>query len=140
MHRDEARFANEAFYIAFANHDLQSMERLWDPQADLVCVHPGWPPLTDRAAIMESWARILGNSEQPAIAVHALTPVPVSDAMLVVCYERMGDGAGGTDATVMVASNMFVDGVDGPRLVFHHSGLCGDPPQFPEPSVPTWNA
>ena len=28
MHRDEARFANEAFYLAFARRDLDAMEAL----------------------------------------------------------------------------------------------------------------
>jgi hypothetical protein len=87
---------------------------------------------------MESWARILGNRDQPDVAVHALAPVTAGEAVLVVCYEWLGNA--GSSATVMVASNLFVSGPDGPRMVLHQSGLCADPPPLPEPSVRTLNA
>ena len=124
MLREEALFANEAFYVAFATRDLAAMDDVWAHRPDVVCIHPGWPALTDRATVMESWSRILGNARQPTVVAHALTTVPCGEAMLVVCYERLED-------TVMVASNLFVPGAGGPRLLIHHAGLCSDPPELP---------
>ncbi|MEQ8860283.1 MAG: nuclear transport factor 2 family protein [Pseudomonadales bacterium] len=127
MHRDEVLFANEAFYVAFASADLAAMERLWAERDDVVCLHPGWPALCGREAVLESWARILGNPDQPAVTVHALDALAAGPgAMLVVCYETMAD-------TVMVASNLFVSTADGPRLLSHQAGLCPDPPALPQP-------
>ena len=133
MHRDEALFANEAFYLAFAEGDLAAMDRLWASRPDVVCVHPGWPALTDRDIVMESWARILGNPNQPDVVVHAVETVVLGEAALVVCYEQMGE-------TVMTASNVFVAGPDGPRMVAHHAGLCSDPPGLPAVTAPSFDA
>jgi hypothetical protein len=133
MTRDEALFANEAFYLAFAEGDLDAMDRLWAERSDVACLHPGWPALTDRDAVMESWRRILGNPDQPKVAVNTMAAIELGAAVLVVCYERMGD-------TVMVAHNVFVDGPEGPRMVAHQAGLCAEPPPLPEATVPTFNA
>jgi hypothetical protein len=132
MHREEVLLANEAFYLAFAEKDLAAMDRVWADRPDVVCVHPGWPALTDRRTVMESWARILGNPEQPAPAMHVTDLVDLGGAVLVVCYERVADA-------VMVASNLFAAGPSGPRLVAHHAGPCGAPPELPPLTVPSLN-
>jgi hypothetical protein len=133
MHRDEVLFANEAFYLAFSVGDLAAMDSLWADRPDVVCMHPGWPALTDRDTVMESWARILGNPDQPEVGVHAVETVDLGDVMLVVCYEQMGD-------TVLVANNVFMAGPDGPRMVAHQSGLCSEPPELPQLTVPSFDA
>lgn len=134
MHRDEALFANEAFYIAFAGADLDEMDRIWSEREDVVCLHPGWPALLGRDAVMESWARILANPDQPRVSVHAVDALALgSQAMLVVCYETMAD-------TVMVASNVFVAEAGGPRLLSHQAGLCPDPPTLPRPRPAPFDA
>lgn len=126
MHRDGVLFANDAFYVAFANGDVEAMDRLWAQRDDVVCLHPGWPALRGRDVVMESWMRILRNPDQPRVGVHAVDAVRLGgDAMLVVCYETMAD-------TIMVACNVFVAGADGPQLVSHQAGLCADPPALPE--------
>ena len=52
---------NLAFYAAFAERDLEAMGELWASDADVACMHPGWPVLEGRDAVMESWSRILSN-------------------------------------------------------------------------------
>ncbi len=133
MQREEALFANEAFYLAFAQRDLTAMERLWDERPDVVCLHPGWPALTHRDAVMESWARILGNPDQPAVDMHVAEVVSLGAAVMVVCYEMVG-------GSVMVASNVFVGGPHGPRLVVHQAGPCSHPPPLPESPAPSFDA
>ncbi len=63
---DHALFANDTFYLAFAQKDFKSMERLWASTHATLCIHPGWPAISRRDEIVESWRRILTNPEQPA--------------------------------------------------------------------------
>ena len=122
MHDHEAEFANEAFYLAFAQKDLDAMERLWATNCGVVCLHPGWPALTDRKAIMESWKSILTNPNQPPIDFYGVTSTRVAEQIVaVVCYEVV---AGNT----MVATNVFVAEDDGPKIAVHQSGVCANPP------------
>lgn len=134
MHRDEVLFANEAFYLAFANADFQAMAGIWSGRGDVVCAHPGWPVLQGRHEVLASWRRILGNPDQPRVSVHVAGVQPLGDgAALVVCYETMA-------GTVMVATNVFEREPEGPRLVCHQAGLCSEPPELPPRPPPGFDA
>ena len=67
MKLEQALFVNEAFYLAFAQKDLTAMDNLWAREHPVICVHPGWPAITDRAEIMQTWQQILSNPQQPGI-------------------------------------------------------------------------
>ncbi len=49
---DEILAANAAYYRAFAGGDFAAMSRIWAPD-QVSCVHPGWPVLVGRAAVLE---------------------------------------------------------------------------------------
>ena len=133
MHRNEALFANEGFYLAFALRDLDAMEQLWSSNPSVLCVHPGWPALTTRAEVMESWARILGNPGQPQVAFHVQEIMAIGEVVAVVCYEQVV-------GAVMLASNWFVEEGGTVRMVGHHAGVCGNPPPLSEAKVPRLDA
>ena len=107
--------ANAAFYDAFASQDMEAMDELWARGVDVVCIHPGWPPLYGREDVMESWRSILLGGEAPPIVCDAPRATQIGEAGLVTCYERIGD-------QVLVASNAFVlqEGVW--QLVHHQAG------------------
>ena len=122
MHPSEAEFANEAFYMAFNRRDLAAMEALWSARHEAVCLHPGWPALIGREAIMGSWRSIFANPDQPPVTFHSASACRMGAGMVaVVCYEVV---AGST----MVATNLFVEEEGSPKLVLHQSGICARPP------------
>ncbi len=41
VERDAVLFANEAFYRAFVDRDLATMEQVWSRRDSVVCIHPG---------------------------------------------------------------------------------------------------
>ena len=126
MHTNEALFANEAFYLAFNQKDLDAMRAVWSASEGLVCLHPGWPALLGRTAVLESWENILANPQQMSLAMYgaeatALGGVRGTEAVMVTCYERVG-------GNIMVASNLYIAENGLAKLVHHQSGPCGDPP------------
>jgi len=125
LHPNEALFANEGFYLAFTEGDVDAMDRLWSGKPSVLCVHPGWPALTTRPAVMESWARILENPGRPQVAFHVQEVMPMGEVVAVVCYEQVG-------GAVMLASNWFAEEGGTVRMVGHHAGVCGNPPPLPE--------
>ncbi|MCY4345090.1 MAG: nuclear transport factor 2 family protein [Gammaproteobacteria bacterium] len=122
MHPSEAEFANEAFYMAFNRLDVAAMEALWSARHEAVCLHPGWPALIGREAIIDSWRSIFANPDQPPVTFHSASSRSMGPGIVaVVCYEVV---AGST----MVATNLFVEEDGQPRLVLHQSGICARPP------------
>ncbi len=110
-------FANDAFYNAFSSRDAAAMDALWARQTSVTCIHPGWQTLTSRDEVMESWRAILGNPRAPSIICRGPQAVAKGDVGLVVCYEVIG-------ATVLAASNVFVQEGDAWLLMHHQAGPC----------------
>ena len=133
MHPSEAELANKAFYMAFNRRDVSAMEALWSQRHEAVCLHPGWPALIGREAIMDSWRSILANPDQPPVTFHSADPCRMGTGMVaVVCYEVV---AGST----MVATNLFVEEDGQPKLVLHQSGVCAHPPPASAEASPELN-
>jgi hypothetical protein len=121
----KAEFANEAFYLAFESKDATAMAHLWSEAREVICIHPGWPALIGRAAVMQSWQSILGNPEQDPVSFYGAQARQLGPSLFaVICYERAGD-------STLIATNVFVDEDDRLRLVLHQSGYCGHPPKPP---------
>ena len=106
--------ANEAFYVAFRTQDYATMERLWSASSDITVTHPGWPALTGRDNVMESWYRILLVGTPPN--VHALDPHVLlhGKTAMVTCTEDLGNAR-------LIATNTFVLEGDAWLMVNHQA-------------------
>jgi hypothetical protein len=109
---DAVLAANLEFYRAFTTRDIAAMDELWARRAPVACVHPGWPPLTQRETVMESWRGILTSAESPRIVCYDEQVFLYGETALVICEEEL---EGGT----LVASNWFVR-EDGVWRIAHH--------------------
>lgn len=112
--------ANTAFYNAFITHDFDAMANVWAKVAPICCIHPGWPPLIGREAVLEGWRRILNNPAQPSVQMLAPRVTLWGDVALVLCFERVQD-------QYLVASNIFVREGKGWKLAHHQAGPVAAP-------------
>ena len=114
--------ANAALYAAFEAGDVDLMESVWDvvDPDQLVCVHPGWPMLRGRAAVLRSWSAVMAGTDYIQFF---LTDVQVDlqgVVAIVTCTENVLTSVDvGANATV-VATNVFVLRAEGWRLRVHH--------------------
>ena len=117
-----ALFATDAFYVAFENKDLDAMDGLWALNSPVLCIHPGWPRLTEREAIVESWRSILGNPNQAAPRAYAKQAHAWGETIGVTCYEALDSG-------VILATKVFAIEDEKLKLVMHHGSPCNNPPE-----------
>ena len=118
--------ANEAFYAAFRERDLQALDALWAREHPTAVIHPGWPAVLGRDAVMESWRRIIEGPAPPAIRCAGAEATLMGDTAFVICLEQLPDG-------VCVATNVFVREDGEWRLVHHHAGPVPPGTEVPEP-------
>ena len=112
--RDVLLFANEAFYRAFTDRDMDAMARIWASEAPVCCIHPGWEAIRVRDNILGSWRSILSNPGSPAIRCRAADVVTWGDVNAVVCFEQIGQ-------SFLIATNLFVHEAGSWRMVLHHA-------------------
>lgn len=110
---DEAAIlaANNAYYDAFAGGDFAAMSRIW-ANDNVSCIHPGWPVLIGRRAILDSYREILRNPGQERIDPRNETVLSEGDDARVICVEFVGGAA-------LAATNLFKR-VDGAWRMTHH--------------------
>lgn len=106
--------ANQAFYDAFAGNDYAAMEMLWAADHEIAVIHPGWPPLHGRRAVLDSWRRMLtGDGSNNMHCTEA--KVYLGEAMaFVTCHEIFPEGE-------LVATNIFVRESDEWKMIHHHA-------------------
>ncbi len=120
-------FANEAFYRAFADKDMEAMADLWSRDQPVSCVHPGWGPLFDRSEVLSSWAAILNAPEAPDIRCVNPTVQLYGDLGTVICFEKL---QGGT----LVATNIFVRQGSLWKMIHHQGAPTSAAPAQERPS------
>lgn len=121
MDTNTVLFANEAFYHTFSLRDYSAMEALWARDWPVLCIHPGWPALTEHAAILESWRRILRNPATGPVTPHHARAFIYGALATVVCYEEV-------QGNLLLACNSFVREAGEIRMVQHHASHCVNPP------------
>ena len=139
--------ANTAYYTAFEDADIDAMNSLWlDGEAgrDVLCVHPGWPPLRGRGKVMRSWSVIMANTPYIQFVITDVEVDVSGDVAVLSCSENVLTGTDDPDGSTLgfssgrvVATNVFRRTAAGWRLWAHHSspviGADDDPddPQDP---------
>jgi len=105
--------ANDAFYRAMREGDLDVMEEIWAAERSVTCTHPNGPTIFGRGPVMASWRLILGH--QPP-DIHAVDPqaIVTGGTALVLCRERIGK-------IELMASNAWAREAGRWRMVNHQA-------------------
>jgi len=98
---DAVLFANEAFYQAFSERDIEAMDGVWAAGVPVACLHPGWEPLTGRDRVMQSWLSILANPDSPKVICYDAQAHLLGEAAYVICLEEIA-------GQFLAATNIFV--------------------------------
>ncbi|MDR3469072.1 MAG: nuclear transport factor 2 family protein [Xanthobacteraceae bacterium] len=124
--------ANAAFYEAFSAGDVEAVARLWADDDGISCIHPGWPAIIGREAVVGSWRDILQNPSRPQVACAEPYAIIDGDSGRVLCIEIV-------DGTPLAACNHFrrIDGAW--RMVHHQSSPIAQTaaPATDDPSSPS---
>lgn len=117
--------ANERFYEAFEQLDIEAMSAVWLHSARACCIHPGWRTLRGWHAIQESWVAIFSNTDEIKFTITDIS-VSLSDRMAwVSCVENIID-SGSTIPVVSTieATNIFEHVGAEWRMVQHHASMA----------------
>lgn len=125
--RETVLFANQAFYAAFSNRDMQAMAELWCADKPVTCIHPGWPVVRGFEEVLQSWQGILGNPQAPKIKDLAAEVVVTGDVAVVTCVECLNE------RNYLAATNVFVRTGGRWMMLHHHAGPANiDPRTLPQ--------
>ena len=114
--------ANRAFYRAIESLENAVMEAVWDPDPSVTCVHPGWPLMSGRDKVLQSWYTIFDNTMVMQFTVSESSVLVAGDLAWVVCTESLRSVvAGRVNEATVEATNVFRNR-DGQWRIVHHHG------------------
>jgi len=93
------------------------MDAVWG-SGNVVCIHPGGPPLIGKTAVMNSWKHILVAGGSVSLRSELLTEIE-TDSMAVHVVREVLSGVEG-DAVVL-ATNIYKRYSEGWKIVEHHA-------------------
>ena len=113
--------ANVAFYQALDNLDLDRMDTILASEEPVRVVHPGWPLVSGREAVLASWERIFDNAGMMQFTVADAEAHIDGDLAWVICTERLTSVQGGQVVEGLVqATNLFRRQNGEWRMIHHH--------------------
>jgi ketosteroid isomerase-like protein len=116
--------ANERFYRALEDADLDGMSEVWLHEEWVKCVHPGWDLIIGWEGVRESWARIFSNTSGMRVKATSVEIKIDEDFALVTCHENLALFLDNTSAPVSAqtaATNLFRRIGGQWRMIHHHA-------------------
>ena len=119
--------AEAAFYEALERADLEAMMAVWAEDEEIVCVHPTGPRLAGLAEVRSSWERIFAGGAGTRVQI--THKVETSGIMLAVhsIHENYSVPAGERPPAPIVATNVYLRGAAGWRMIVHHASPAPGP-------------
>ncbi len=124
-----AQDAEAAFYEALERRDIEALMAVWSEDEEIVCIQPGGPRLAGYTAIREAWRRVFESSARLSIRVqhqsHLRSPFVAVHSLIEYLSVQDDESL----RAPIVATNIYMRGPLGWRLVVHHaSPMPPDPP------------
>jgi ketosteroid isomerase-like protein len=111
----------QQFYEALQRGDLERLMAVWSDDEEISCVHPGGPRVVGATAIRSAFEAIFANgavNAQPEkvrrLQTHACSVHSVLEHIRVMT-------TAGPQSAWVVATNVYLKGAQGWRLVSHHA-------------------
>ena len=116
--------AEAAFYDAIEHADLEAMMSVWAEDEEIICVHPGGPRLAGYAAVREAWRRIFSGGQR--LYVSLSQQIYLTGMLLSVhsLHEHFSLSRDAGPTAPVVATNVYVRGALGWRLMTHHASAA----------------
>src|SRR5919198_6465481 len=123
----EVNKVNTEFYHAFESLSIEMMDKLWNHDENVVCIHPGWDLFTGWLAIRESWITIFSNTEMIRFTITnaKVRTFDSNKIAVVVCLENIETtSANGQVIKIgVIATNIFERNEQlNQWLLIHHHG------------------
>jgi ketosteroid isomerase-like protein len=111
----------QQFYEALQRGDIERLMAVWSDDEEISCVHPGGPRVVGAAAIRSAFEAIFANGTVNArpekvrrLQTHESAVHSVLEHIQIMTTE-------GPQSAWVVATNVYLKGAQGWRLVAHHA-------------------
>ena len=118
---ESPELAEQAFYQAFQDADVQAMMAIWSPVGKVLCVHPMGPPLTTLEVIRASWLEIFAGDLNQRIDTQVVMEKRAETLCTRTVIENFSIPGRNEQFAPIIATNIFWRGDGSWYLISHHA-------------------
>ena len=120
--------AEDAYYDAFDEHDVDLMMSVWDDSEDVVCLLPMYPAIKGQASLREAFERMLKPGSQFEIQVKHMHWIETDNIAIHLVGESII--APGVPNQAVYATNIYQKNDQGSwHMTMHQNSPVPMPPQ-----------
>lgn len=133
---DTPQDAEDAYYDALEDADLESLVSVWADMDDISCLLPMLPLALGRQAVRETFSRLFSRGQGIALSVKHLSWIETGDVAIHLVEESPQQKTpGGQPPMAVYGTNIYRRTADGWRLIVHQNTPTA-PPAGRTPPMP----
>lgn len=114
--------ANDAFYRALENRDIDAMDALWLHEGWVRCIHPGRDAILGWPGVRRSFELIFAGTRWLHVTPTAIDVLVFGEIGVIACVENITmESEDEMGMTVAQATNIFRLAGDGWHMMHHHA-------------------
>jgi limonene-1,2-epoxide hydrolase len=113
--------AEQAFYRAFQNADLQLMTAVWADRDFVECIHPMADRVQGHAQVIDSWRELFAGGLRVQLQLSDVHRTQDALVAIHVVYEHLSVPGQGSDYPPVIATNVYQLLENGWFMVLHHA-------------------
>lgn len=121
--------AETAFYDALERSDLEAMMSVWSEDEEIICIQPGGSRQIGYAAVRKIWQNVFESGRRLRVRISAQAHLQSPFTAIHSVFEQVTMVEGGVARAPIIATNVYVRGPLGWRMVVHHASPA--PPNLP---------
>lgn len=133
---NSATDAEIAFYEALARSDLEAMMAVWSEDDEVVCIHPDGARLVGLANVREAWRQLFSAGVRLSVRT---TQLMANTSMLLTVHSVLEHVSVEGEQNLqppLVATNVYMRGAYGWKMVLHHTSATPEIPEIPNHNNP----
>ena len=127
--------AEDAYYDAIDERDLDGMMRVWEDSNEILCLLPMHPAQRGRTSVRQAWEPLLTGDIRLEIEIKHLSWIETGDLAIHLIEEQV-QVPGQAEKQSVYATNIFRRGTEGWYLLMHQNSPTPPPPGLQMPDMP----
>lgn len=120
--------AEDAYYDALEEHDIERMMAVWEASSDIACLLP-MQPLVLGSGVREAWRPLFESDVAVDVEVHHIRWVELGDLAIHYVEERVNVAGQPQKNPPVYATNVYRKGPQGWRMLLHQNSPLPPPPE-----------
>jgi len=118
--------AEDAYYDAIDENDLESMMAVWEDSDEILCLLPMMPAQRGTTSVHQAWEPLLGGGIKLDIEIRHLAWIDSGELAIHLIEEHVL-APGQPEKQIVYATNIYRKGTQGWRILMHQNSPTPPP-------------